>query len=197
MKVLPWRLPAALLLLAAAGCTRVDGPPPSSAEAPPHETPAVGETEADPSKAGQVAVRVIDEQELDAVVTGYRGNVVLVDFWATWCLPCLELFPHTVALSERFAGDGLQVISVSLDQPESKSAVLDFLKRHGATFDNFISRYGAGVESMEKFDLPGMLPQLLLYDREGELAHTFPEPHSSVDPDAVDRAVEELLGLDP
>jgi thiol-disulfide isomerase/thioredoxin len=142
-----------------------------------------------------VSVRVIDEDDLAEVLADYRGKVVLVDFWATWCLACIELFPHTVALHGQFAEEGLAVISVSFDQPESRQVVLDFLKKHGATFDNFISRYGAGVESAERFGLPGTLPQLLLFDRQGELAHTFPEPQSGVNPEQVDQAVKELLGI--
>ena len=194
-----WKIAAALILLAAAGCTRVDGPPAADAERPPQDPPPAAEpADTEPAETEPaVMVRVIDEQEFEEVVAGYRGDVVLVDFWAMWCIPCVELFPHTVALHERFAEEGLRVLSVSFDQPESESAVLDFLKDQGATFDNFISRYGMGIQSSEKFGLPGPLPQLRLYDRDGEVAYTFPEPQSSVDPEAIDRAIEELLGIDP
>ncbi len=171
-----WKTALVSAMLAAIGCTRVNDVPPTQ-----------------PAPAREVSVRVIDEHDFAEVLAGYRGDVVLVDFWATWCLACVKLFPHTVGLHEQFAGDGLRVVSVSFDQPESEEAVLDFLKEHNAAFDNFISRYGAGPDSPEKFGLPGTLPQLLLYNREGELAYTFPEPQSGVDPDAVDRAVEELL----
>ncbi|MFW5692940.1 MAG: TlpA family protein disulfide reductase [Thermoguttaceae bacterium] len=194
-----WQTALLAALLAVPGCTQVDDAPPPKPDPPVSQQPS-GEQppEADPSAdEQQVTVRVIDEQDLAEAIAGYRGEVVLVDFWATWCIACVQLFPHTVELHEQFADDGLRVISVSFDQPESEEAVLDFLKKHNATFDNFISRYGAGPDSPEKFDLPGTLPQLLLYDRKGELTHTFPEPQSGVDPDAVDRAVEELLAAEP
>ncbi len=144
-----------------------------------------------------MAVRVIDEHELAEVISGHAGKVVLVDFWATWCLACIELFPHTVALHDRFGPRGLAVISVSFDSPDSQSPVLGFLQTHGATFDNFISRYGPSVESAERFGLPGSLPQLRLFDREGNLAYSFPEPQSAVNIEAVDQAVERLLGDGP
>ncbi len=210
------KIAAAMILLAAPGCTRVEGPPADDADQPAQDTSPPADAGADaatpsdelplsaeqaetgaPAEPRPVTVRVIDEQEFDEVLAGYGGDVVLVDFWAMWCIPCVELFPHTVALHERFAEEGLRVVSVSFDQPESESAVLDFLKDQGATFDNFISRYGMGIQSSEKFGLPGPVPQLRLYDREGELVHTFPEPQSPVDPEAVDRAVEELLGIEP
>lgn len=187
-----WKTTLLATLLAIPGCTQMDDAPVS--QQPSGEDQL--ETDA-PADQPQVSVGVIDEQDLAEVLAGYRGDVVLVDFWATWCIACIQLFPHTVELHEQFADDGLRVISVSFDQPESEEAVLNFLKKHNATFDNFISRYGAGPDSPEKFDLPGTLPQLRLYDRKGELAHRFPEPQSGVDPDAVDRAVEELLAAEP
>ncbi len=196
----------ALLLPVATGCTDgarqpgTDAAPQQAQQATRHEMHDTGaeETPADPSPAArQITVSVIDENEFAEVLAGYRGKVVLVDFWATWCLACIQQFPHTVALHEQFADDGLAVISVSFDQPESKPAVLEFLRKQQATFDNFISRYGAGVESAERFGLPGSLPQLLLFDRRGELAYTFPEPQSGVDPEQIDRAVKELLEAAP
>ncbi len=186
-----------MLLVFPIGCTSSDGTQPASPgpaqratkdtaeDAPPAASPEVK----------QVSVRVIDEDDLAEVLADYRGKVVLIDFWATWCLACIELFPHTVALHDRFAENGLAVISVSFDQPESRQVALDFLKKQRATFDNFISRYGAGVESAERFGLPGSLPQLLLFDRQGELAHTFPAPQSGVNTEQVDQAVKELLGI--
>ncbi len=196
MNVSVWRLLAVALAVSLIGCgPRGDSPPvdPNTAlrQEQADDAPESGNG---PSAAERpVSVRVIDEEEFAEVLAGYRGEVVLVDFWATWCLACVELFPHTVALHERFADDGLRVISVSFDQPESKAAVLEFLKARGATFDNFISRYGAGIESPQRFGLPGTLPQLRLYGRDGELAYTFPEPQSAVDPEAVDEAVKRLL----
>lgn len=201
-----------LLLLMLIGCGPDQTPEPV-APAPP-QTPApdptdeIDETpdeervdeepqEESPADQVEVSVRVIDEKEFEEVVQSYQGNVVLVDFWATWCVACIDLFPHTVELHERFADQGLSVISVSFDEPDSEDVVLEFLQQQGATFDNFISQYGSGIESADNFDLPGPLPYLMLFDRAGELAYTFPEPQSAVDPEAIDQAVEELLAATP
>lgn len=48
-------------------------------------------------------------------LSSYRGKVVLLDFWATWCVPCREEIPHFVELQQKYGGQGLQIIGVSMD----------------------------------------------------------------------------------
>ncbi len=197
-------VPLLMLMLIGCGpeqtCEPVAPAPPQAPAPDPEEIDESAEEEPDessPADQAEVSVRVIDENEFEEVVQSYQGDVVLVDFWATWCFACVDLFPHTVELHERFADQGLKVISMSFDEPDSEDAVLEFLQQQGATFDNFISQYGSGIESADAFDLPGPLPYLMLFDRAGELAYTFPEPQSAVDPEAIDQAVEELLAATP
>ena len=107
----------------------------------------------------------------------------------------MELFPHTVELHNRFADQGLTVISFSLDDPESESAVLRFLTANGAAIGNFISPYGVGPEMFEAFQIDGgALPHFKLYDRDGKLHKTFSSGEEPVDPQQIDRAIEKLLG---
>jgi len=142
-----------------------------------------------------VTLEVVDGKALQDVLERYRGEAVLVDYWATWCQPCTELFPHTVKLHEQYAGRGLRVISVSLDDPDDdRQKVLRFLAENGATFDNFISRHGLGTQSVEAFALDGPLPQYKLYDRRGRLYRSLGGNDTSLDSDQIDRAVEALLG---
>jgi cytochrome c biogenesis protein CcmG/thiol:disulfide interchange protein DsbE len=56
---------------------------------------------------------LIDGGELK--LSSYRGKVVLLDFWATWCVPCREETPHFVELQQKYGGEGLQIIGVSMD----------------------------------------------------------------------------------
>ena len=77
---------------------------------------------------------------------------MLVEFWATWCVPCVKLFPHTVELHRRLAARGLVVISVSMDETEKQEAVLHFFAPRGH-LENFISRYGVGSEGFDAFDI--------------------------------------------
>jgi len=165
---------AVVIALLVGGCSRPSSPQPSSTE--------------------PVKLEVIDEAAFTKVLEGHRGKVVLVDFWATWCRPCMELFPHTAQLHRRLAERGLVVISISFDDPdERRAAALEFLAKEGAVFQNFISPYGAGTQSVEAFELEGPLPQVKLYDRQGRLRQSFGGSSGTVDPQQLDRAVEELL----
>ena len=150
-----------------------------------------------PGPGPQIDVQIADEHAVRQAVEQQRGKVVLVDFWATWCIPCKELFPHTVQLHRRLADRGLAVIAVSLDDPDDLSAVRQFLARQEAEFPNFISRYGAGTDSVKAFDIGGNgLPHFKLYDRQGRLYRTF-SGDEAADPRQLDRAVEELLAKGP
>jgi thiol-disulfide isomerase/thioredoxin len=144
--------------------------------------------------AGPGRVSTIDEKQLADVLRQNRGKVVLVDFWATSCLPCLALFPHTVGLERRYAARGLAVLSVSLDDPADEAAVSRFLADQKAAFPCFISRYGMGSRSVEAFEVDqGSIPYLKLYDREGKLSKTFGEGGEEPSPERIEAAVKELL----
>jgi peroxiredoxin len=60
-------------------------------------------------------------------LSAYRGKVVLLDFWATWCDPCREETPHLVELQNKYRNQGLQIIGVSMD--DSPEPVREFYQR--------------------------------------------------------------------
>jgi thiol-disulfide isomerase/thioredoxin len=138
-----------------------------------------------------VRLRTVDPAGLAATVAGHRGRVVLVDYWATWCEPCKELFPHTVALHRELAERGLTVLSVSLDDPEEEGDVLEFLATQQAPFDNLRADSGASSRSASAFGIEnGTIPFVQLYDREGKLRQTFPAP---IKPERIKETVQRLL----
>lgn len=144
-----------------------------------------------------VTIETVDRAGFDAVVGRHRGDVVLVDFWATWCGPCKERFPHTVQLHRQFGEKGLAVVTVSLDDPADDQIALDYLKSQGATFDNLLSAYGVGVKGFEAFQIPEAIPYFTLYDRQGRLRYRFSPVFQSAEEgqslDQIDIRVRELL----
>ena len=144
--------------------------------------------------ATAAALQTIDPSRYQEILRNRRGRVVLVDFWATWCQPCLELFPHAVELQRRLGNRGLTVISFSLDDPDKTEAVKVVLTRQAGTLENFLSRDGAGSQSFSDLQIEdGALPHLKLYDRRGKLRKTFSGGGSPIDARKIDAAVEELL----
>jgi thiol-disulfide isomerase/thioredoxin len=131
-----------------------------------------------------------DAAALDELIGAHKGQVVLVDYWATWCGPCVANFPHTVELAKKHKADGLATIAVSFDLFEEESKVREFLAKQGADFDNLISSHNAiGQKPAEDFDI-GPLPEYRLYDRQGKLRQKW---ESGVEQAELDQKVAELL----
>ncbi|CAN5146759.1 hypothetical protein BH23GEM2_BH23GEM2_18000 [soil metagenome] len=65
----------------------------------------------------------------------YRGDVVLLNIWATWCGPCRWEMPSMQALHDEFADRGLRVVAVSIDHPEAGVAITEFARSLGLTFE--------------------------------------------------------------
>jgi thiol-disulfide isomerase/thioredoxin len=141
----------------------------------------------------EVSLSDLDPAKFAEVVAEHRGKVVLVDLWATWCKPCVEMFPHTVELHRKFAGQGLAVVSVSLDDLKDRPEVLKFLQDQGATFDNYLARDGGSDGTWNALDIHSGIPNLKLYARAGTLRRTFPGDDTQVRPEAVEQAVRQLL----
>ena len=150
--------------------------------------------ESRPEPPPEAAVPAIDAPGLARLLERQHGKVVLVEFWATWCEPCLKLFPHAVELHRRHRQDGLAVITVSLDDPDNELAVRRFLGRNEAYMENFLGRYGVGPDAFAAFDIAdGALPHLKLYGRDGRLLKSFAGGGGPIDPKEVQRAVEAAL----
>ena len=96
-------------------------------------------------------------------VASLRGDVVLLNVWATWCIPCRKEIPELQALHESYSGRGLRVLGVSVDQAGADADVADFARAFGMTYP--ILRDPDETISM-LFAIPGV-PASFLVDREG------------------------------
>jgi thiol-disulfide isomerase/thioredoxin len=154
------------------------------------------ESQVDDQKA--IDLTIADRSEFDGELAKHRGHAVLVDFWATWCGPCLEQLPHTTALARERRGDGLVVLTVCMDDPDAATRIKQMLAARGADATiNFVSRIGGGSKGMEAFEIEGgAVPQYKLYDRDGKLWRTIaldPAAEKQFTAADVAAAVDELL----
>lgn len=84
-----------------------------------------GKAVSEPATAPDISLPTLTGQEL--TLSSYRGKIVLLDFWATWCDPCREEIPHFVELQNKYGDKGLQIIVVSMD--DGPEPVREFYRR--------------------------------------------------------------------
>lgn len=124
-----------------------------------------------------VSVRVVDKAGYDKAIAAYKGKVVVVDCWATWCVPCRKAFPQTVDLSKAYASKGVVVVSLCFDDPvkgQASEAVKKFLMASNATFENLLSSVDISADGADVFEIPdGALPHFKIYGKDGKLFKAF------------------------
>jgi thiol-disulfide isomerase/thioredoxin len=103
------------------------------------------------------------EQRLSAL----RGRVVVLNFWATYCVPCRKEMPDLAAIQNNYAALGVQVVGASADDAAARPKVLQFIKE---TKLNFPVWLGATTGDMERFGLAPALPGTVIIGRDGRIA---------------------------
>jgi thiol-disulfide isomerase/thioredoxin len=109
----------------------------------------------------------------DAVLAEVRkpgAAATLVNVWATWCSPCREEFPDLLHVARELAPQGLRLVLVSVDFPESEADTQKFLTSQGVDFPTFVrtGKDEAFVDGLEP-QWSGSIPATFLYDAEGRL----------------------------
>lgn len=99
----------------------------------------------------------------------WKGKVLVVNFWATWCEPCKEEMPRFMKLQADYGGKGLQFVGIAIDEPDKVSA---FARDLGLNYPTLVGGYGA-IELSKTFgNRLGALPFTIVLDRAGGVAHT-------------------------
>ncbi len=159
-----------------------------TANAPPGEHV---KTKVSQLQAAHIKLTPVDGKGLDALISTHKGQVVFVDYWATWCQPCVEYFPHTVEVSRKYKDRGLTTLAVAFDDQGEAETVRTFLARQGADFENLISSYDPGPAAFEGFEI-NLVPHFRLYDRQGKLRYKWDNK-----PEDADQRIKELLAETP
>ena len=117
-----------------------------------------------------------------------RGDVVVLNGWATWCEPCREEMPFLQQLHDDYAADGLHVIGVSIDRGNAAERIRDFAAEMGV---DFTLLHDADNEFSRTFRASGV-PETLLIDRNGSIVHRWKGPLDK-DPAQARTLVESAL----
>ena len=99
-------------------------------------------------------------------LSGYRGRIVVLNFWATYCIPCRKEMPDLAAIQNQYAALGVQVIGAAADDTNALPKVRQFIKETKLNFPVWI---GATAGDMQRFGLGSALPGTLVIDRDGKI----------------------------
>jgi peroxiredoxin len=94
----------------------------------------------------------------------FNGRVLLLNFWATWCEPCLREMPMLVELQAQYGAQGLRVVGVAVDDPKS---AMDFTREYGITYPILVGMGDVMAMNVAFGNTDGVLPYSVLVDREG------------------------------
>lgn len=134
------------------------------------------------SKTLELSFTALDGREVD--LAKMRGKVVLIDFWATWCPPCVEEAPALVETYEKFKDRGFEIVGISLDV--DKKALEKFVADYGMTWPQAFDGKRWDGELAKRFNIEAV-PTMWLLDREGKLAD--PNPRENLEK-AIEAALE-------
>ena len=105
-----------------------------------------------------------------SVFSEYKGKVLILDFYATWCVPCRDSIPHLIGLQKKYDDQGVQVVGLNVGGPEDEQLVPAFAKQFGIQYplarpdDDLVSLLFAGQDA---------IPQTFVFDRQGQLVQRF------------------------
>ncbi|HKW86764.1 MAG TPA: TlpA disulfide reductase family protein [Nitrospiraceae bacterium] len=121
----------------------------------------------EPLTVGKVApdFNLPDLNEKEIRLSDFRGKVVFVNFWATWCKPCREEMPSMEVLYKNFEKDGLVILAISIDRVTTKKDIPPFVKSLNLTFPILVDSWG---QTDKRYKLMGV-PETYIIDQQGVL----------------------------
>jgi cytochrome c biogenesis protein CcmG, thiol:disulfide interchange protein DsbE len=124
------------------------------------------------AQAGDVApdFRLQDLQGRDVTLSEFRGKVVLLEFWATWCPPCRATVPELVSVQEKYKDRDFVVLGISMDDEgaDLRTELLDFSKQFHINYPVLM-----GSEAVEREYKVWSIPRSFLIDKEGRIRESY------------------------
>jgi len=113
-------------------------------------------------KAPAFTARATDGKEVK-FPDDYKGKVVLLDFWATWCPPCVREVPNVVANYEKYHDKGFEILAVSLDRPNDEEKLAKFVKEHKMPWPQIFDTKGGPQRIAQNYNVLS-IPFMLIVD---------------------------------
>jgi thiol-disulfide isomerase/thioredoxin len=132
-----------------------------------------------------------DVKDLDGKplkVANFKGKVVMIDFWATWCGPCVGEVPNVAAVYQKYHDKGFEIIGVSLDREGDKDKMISFTKEHNMPWPQFYDGKYWQNELSVKYGIRS-IPATFLLDGSGKIIA------KNVRGEALEPAVKKALGV--
>ncbi|UCH63611.1 MAG: redoxin domain-containing protein [Fidelibacterota bacterium] len=143
--------------------------------------------------AEPVEVAMIDIAGIEDLMSNKTENLRLINFWATWCAPCITEFPELIEINRYYRKRKFEMVTVSLDKPDQGDKVLEFLKRTYASTKNYHYEMDDVYDLIEAVDeeWPGSLPYTLIVKPGGEILY---KKLGAMDPAEVRKVIIDFLG---
>ena len=141
-----------------------------------------------PVEAPKFTVTDINGKEIK--LESYKGKVVLVMFWATWCGPCRMEIPHLIELDKKYGKDGFVILALTVGERSTNDQLITFVQRMGITYR--VALRGDAVA--QQFGGAESIPTAFLIDRSGDLRVKFVGAHPRED---FEREITPLLQPGP
>ncbi|MFL5523328.1 MAG: peroxiredoxin family protein [Gemmatimonadaceae bacterium] len=139
------------------------------------------------SKAPGFTASTLDSVPRQRTLADYRGQVLMLNVWATWCLPCRVEMPSIEALHKAYGPKGLKIVAVSIDDPGTEPAIRAFAQQYGLTFEILHDAQGKITEA---YDITGY-PETFIVGKDGVIRKKLMSATDWNSPDA--RALVERL----
>jgi thiol-disulfide isomerase/thioredoxin len=136
----------------------------------------------------EMKFKSIDGRDVD--VAALRGKVVLVDFWATWCKPCVAELPHLKSMYEKYNAQGFEIIGISMDDENHRARVAALLKEAGLSWPQRFEGKGYDQDTYRQMYGISGLPTTFFLNQEGKIVS------KQARGDVLEALIRQHVGLD-
>jgi len=146
-----------------------------------------------PSDVTAQGAQGISQEALKSLLATSEGKVLVINFWATWCPPCVAELPELAAFYTEHTDKGVAFFAISLDNPnEIEKTVKPFLKEKKVPFPVHVllERDLEALSGIVKQELAGVLPTTLVYDKTGSVVKMF---EGAITKEKLDSVIKPLL----